>query len=92
MAASAEPGDVPVRVRRGLARHPVPLMLIARLAIDRNGQGKGLGQVLLKDALLRSSNAADIAGIRAVAVHAKDDTARTWSEHFDFEPSPALYP
>lgn len=88
VAASAEPEGVPTRIKRGLARHPVPLLLFARLAVDRREQGKGLGKALLKDALLRSSNAAEIAGVRAVAVHAKSDTARSWYEHFDFEPSP----
>ena len=88
VAGSAEPREVPARVKRGLARHPVPLLLIARLAVDRAEQGKGLGKALLKDALLRCSNVADIAGIRAVVVHAKSDAARSWYERFDFEHSP----
>jgi len=78
----------PARVTKGQARHPVPVMLLARLAIDRGEQGKGLGRALLKDALLRTLQAADIAGIRALLVHAKDDEARAWYEGFDFEPSP----
>ncbi len=88
VAASAEPEAAPARIRHSLARHPVPLLLIARLAVARTEQGRGLGQALLKDALLRASNAADIAGMRAVAVHSKDGAARAWYEHFDFEPSP----
>ncbi len=88
VAGSAEPRDVPARIQRGLARHSVPLLLIARLAVDRAEQGTGLGKALLKDALLRCSNVADIAGVRAVVVHAKSDAARSWYEHFDFEPSP----
>lgn len=80
--------DAPVRVSKGLARHPIPVMLLARLAIDRSEQGKGLGKALLKDALLRTDQAAAIAGIRALLVHAKDDEARAWYERFDFEPSP----
>jgi GNAT superfamily N-acetyltransferase len=63
-------------------------MLLARLAIDRTEQGRGLGKALLKDALLRTAQAADIAGIRALLVHAKDDEARAWNEGFDFEPGP----
>jgi GNAT superfamily N-acetyltransferase len=78
----------PARVTKGQARHPVPVMLLARLAIDCDEQGKGLGRALLKDALLRTLQAADIAGIRALLVHAKDDEARAWYEGFDFEPSP----
>ena len=63
-------------------------MLLARLAIDRTEQGKGLGKALLKDALLRTAQAADIVGIRALLVHAKDDEARVWYESLEFEPSP----
>ena len=48
----------------------------------------GLGRALLKDALRRTAQAADIAGIRAFAAHAKDDAARAFYEHFDFTPSP----
>lgn len=85
---AVEHADAPGRVSKGLARHPIPVMLLARLAIDRAEQGKGLGKALLKDALLRTAQAADIAGIRAMLVHAKDDEARAWYEQFDFEPSP----
>jgi GNAT superfamily N-acetyltransferase len=71
-----------------LARHPVPVMILARLAVDRAHQRKGLGQALLKDALLRTAQAADIAGIRALLVHAKDEAARQWYESWEFESSP----
>jgi GNAT superfamily N-acetyltransferase len=80
--------EAPQRLTKGLARHPVPIMLLARLAISVEWQSKGLGQGLLKDAMLRTLQAADIAGIRAFAVHAKDDNARAFYEHFDFVPSP----
>ena len=86
---SVEWDDVPLRVAHGLARHSVPVMLLARLAVDRTEQGKGLGQALLKDALLRTAQAADIAGIRALLVHAKDENARQWYEHFNFVSSPS---
>jgi GNAT superfamily N-acetyltransferase len=79
----------PMRLTKGLARHYVPIMLIARLAVSVSWQGKGIGAGLLKDAMLRTLNAADIAGIRALAVHAKDDTARAFYEHFEFVPSPS---
>lgn len=78
----------PERLTRGLARHPVPIMLLARLAVATSWQGKKLGAGLLKDAMLRTLQAAEIAGIRAFAVHAKDETARAFYEHFDFVPSP----
>lgn len=85
---SVEPGSAPSRVLKGLARHPVPVMILARLAVDLGHQGKGLGRALLKDALLRTAQAADIAGIRCLLVHAKDDVARQWYLSWEFEPSP----
>jgi GNAT superfamily N-acetyltransferase len=78
----------PERLVRGLARHPIPLMLLARLAVSRDRQRRGIGPALLKDALLRTLRAADIAGIRGFAVHAKDEEARSFYTHFDFVPSP----
>jgi GNAT superfamily N-acetyltransferase len=80
--------DAPERLTKGLACHPVPLMLLARLATDRQWHNKGIRKGTLKDAMLRTLNAAEIAGIRALAVHAKDDNARAFYEHFDFLPSP----
>ena len=85
---SVRHADAPGRVGKGLARHPVPVMILARLAVDSTQQGKGLGRLLLRDALLRTLQAADIAGIRALLVHAKDDEAKAWYESFDFEPGP----
>ena len=80
--------DAPERLTKGLARHPVPIMVLARLAISTASQGKSLGGGLLKDAMLRTLQAADIVGIRAFAVHAKHDLARRFYEHFGFPQSP----
>ena len=80
--------QAPTRMVKGLARHPVPVMLLARLAVDNGAKRKGLGVALLHDALARTLQAADIAGISAVIVHAKDNEARRLYEHFDFDPSP----
>jgi GNAT superfamily N-acetyltransferase len=80
--------DAPGRLTKGLARHPVPIMLLARLATDHRWHGQGIGKALLRDAMLRTLQAAEIAGIRALAVHAKDEDARRFYEHFDFVPSP----
>lgn len=85
---SVDPETAPSRARKGLARHPVPVMILARLAVDTRHQRKGLGQALLKDALLRTAQAADIAGIRCLLVHAKDDAARQWYESWEFDSSP----
>jgi len=78
----------PARVRKGLAQHPIPVMVLARLAVDISHQGKKIGRGLLKDAILRTLQAADIAGIRAIFVHAKDDRARGFYERFGFESTP----
>jgi len=80
--------SAPERVVKGLARHPVPVMILARLAIDQTFQRRGLGRALLKNALQRTLQAADIAGIRAVLVHAQDDSARQWYQGFDFKVGP----
>ncbi|MGA2119075.1 MAG: GNAT family N-acetyltransferase [Bryobacteraceae bacterium] len=81
--------QAPERLTKGLARHPVPIMLLARMAVDRRWQGQGVGKALLRDAMLRTLQAAEIAGIRAFAVHAKDEKARGFYQKFDFIPSPA---
>ena len=78
----------PVRVVKGLAQHPTPVMIVARLAVDTRYQGMRLGSGLLKDAMLRTLQASEIAGIRALAVHANDSTARAFYEHFGFVASP----
>jgi GNAT superfamily N-acetyltransferase len=79
--------DAPERLTKGLARHAVPIMLLARLAVSSGSQGQGIGAGLLKDAMRRTLQAADIVGIRALAVHAKDENARRFYEHFGFIPS-----
>jgi predicted N-acetyltransferase YhbS len=63
-------------------------MLLARMAVASGHQGKKLGAGLLKDAMLRTLQASEVAGIRAVVVHAKDDEARAFYERFDFTASP----
>ena len=73
---SIDPEAAPSNVMKGLARHPVPVMIRARFAVDKAHQRKGLGQALLKGVLLRTAQAADIASIRCPLVHAKDDAAR----------------
>ena len=80
--------EAPARVTKGQARHPIPIVLLARLAVDQSMKGQGVGAALLKDALLRASQAADIVGARALLVHAKDDEAKSFYDHFGFAPSP----
>jgi GNAT superfamily N-acetyltransferase len=86
---SVLPSVAAPRVVKGMAQHPVPVMVLARLAVDLQHQGAGLGKALLKDALLRTAQAADIAGMRALLVHAKDEAARQWYLRWEFEPSPS---
>ena len=88
VASSALKHESPERIAQGLANHPVGLVLLARLAVDRREQGKGLGKALLKDALARTAQAADVVGVRAVMVHAIDDKAREFYLYHGFEPSP----
>lgn len=83
---SVEHANAPERMSKGLARHPIPVMLLARLAVDRRFKGRGLGKELLRDALLRTLNAAEIAGLRAVVVDAKDEGARAFYQRYGFEP------
>jgi GNAT superfamily N-acetyltransferase len=80
--------ETPERIAKGLANHPIGIVLLARLAVDTTQQGKRLGKALLFDALTRIEEAADIVGVRAVMVHATDEAARRFYEHFEFEPSP----
>ena len=86
-SASVLHRDVGGKVRRNMP-DPVPVILLSRLAVDHNEQGSGLGKNLLRDAILRSVAASEIIGVRALLVHALNDTARAFYTHFDFEASP----
>ena len=86
-AASVEPERAAPRVAKGLARHPVPLTLLARLAVDRAEQGAGLGEALLKDAIKRHLQAQSIIGSRALLAHAKDERAAAFYARYGFQPS-----
>jgi GNAT superfamily N-acetyltransferase len=75
------------RTRRNMP-DPVPVMVIGRLAVDSGFQGRGLGRALLRDAVLRTLQAADIAGIRAILVHAISEDAKRFYERCGFAASP----
>jgi GNAT superfamily N-acetyltransferase len=75
------------RVRRNMP-DPVPVMVIGRLAVDLHWQGKGIGRALLRDAILRTLQAAEIAGIRAILVHAISEEAKRFYEQCGFTASP----
>lgn len=80
--------EVPTRVAQGLGRYPVPITLLARLAVDLAEKGRGLGRGLLKDAVLRAYQASDIVGSRAIVTHANDERAQAFYEKFQFARSP----
>jgi ribosomal protein S18 acetylase RimI-like enzyme len=72
-------------VRKGLSRHfPIPVAILARLAVDEGSQGQGLGASLLNDALERICRAAQEVAVRAVVVHAINDAAVGFYERFGF--------
>lgn len=87
-SGSVRRDEAPPRVAQGLGAYPVPITLLARLAVDLSERGKGLGKALLKDALLRAYGASEIVGSRAVVTHAKDASAKAFYERFQFTPSP----
>lgn len=89
-AASIETVSAAGRITKGTGRYPVvPATLLARLAVDRSEAGRGLGKALLKDAFVRFLRAQEIVASRVLLVHAIDDDARQFYEHFGFEASPA---
>jgi GNAT superfamily N-acetyltransferase len=77
---------LPAKLVKGLGKYDIPVMLLARLAIDQREQGKGLGKALLKDAILRTMQAAEIAGLKLLLVHAKDQAAADFYRKHGFEP------
>ena len=88
VAGSVQKHEAPERIAQGIANHPVGVILLARLAVDKSEHGKGLGKALLRDALGRIAQAADVVGVRSVLVHAIDEAARKFYLHHGFQPSP----
>jgi ribosomal protein S18 acetylase RimI-like enzyme len=86
-AGAVAHSDAPGRVRRNCP-NPVPVMVIGRLAVDCRFQGRGIGSALLRDAVLRTVHAAEIAGIRAILVHAINERAKRFYEKLGFIESP----
>ena len=75
------------RFRRNMP-DPIPVLLLARLAVDRHHQGCGVARALVRDALLRTISVSETIGIRGLIVHALDDAARDFYAHVGFAPSP----
>ncbi len=85
-SGSIDTGSLPAKQARKLPRHAVPVVLLARLAVDRSVHGKGLGGILLRDALTRSVDLSEKLGIYAVVVNALDAEAKAFYERFGFLP------
>ena len=84
--------EAPERIRRGMGQYPIPLVILARLAVDLDYQKRGLGFSLLQDAIMRTIAIADQAGIRALLTHPIDAAADAFYRRFGFEPTPLQEP
>lgn len=80
--------EAPERIRRGMGQYPIPLVILARLAVDLDYQGQGLGFSMLQDAIRRTLAIAEQAGIRALLTHPIDAAAEAFYRRFGFEPTP----
>lgn len=88
-AAQVAPRDASARALKGQPRsRALPAILLARLAVDRQHQGAGLGRSLLQDVLLRCVEASEVIGARILLVHAKHERAKSWYRQYGFEESP----
>lgn len=87
-AAGLEREAATTRVIRGMPRYPIPVVLLARLAVDTSVARRGLGAWLLRDAMTRTLAASETIGVRAMLVHAIDDDARAFYLRHGLEPSP----
>jgi len=93
-AASVSHEDAAPALLKSAGRSPIPIILLARLGVDVTAQGQGLGTALVKDAMLRASQAAEIVGARALLIHAESDQARAFYLHlaeFDVSPTDPLH-
>jgi GNAT superfamily N-acetyltransferase len=89
-AGSVSHEDAPACLAKGAGRYPVPVVILTRLGVDLDEQGRGLGGALVRDALLQTAWIADRMGVRALLIHAEDERAAAFYRHLTpaFEPSP----
>lgn len=83
-----EPLAAPERIRKGMGRYPIPVLILARLAVSVSDQGRGIGRGLLQDAIRRTLAIAGQAGIRAILTHPMDEDAARFYVRFGFVTSP----
>ena len=80
--------DAPERIRKGMGQYPIPVVILARLAVAQQDQGRGIGVGLLQDAIRRTTLIAEHAGIRAMLTHPIDGDAARFYTRFGFVASP----
>jgi GNAT superfamily N-acetyltransferase len=80
--------DAPDRIRKGMGQYPIPVVILARLAVDRAYHGQGIGAGMLRDAVRRTMLIAEQAGIRAMLTHPIDAKATEFYTRFGFIASP----
>lgn len=80
--------DAPERIHKGMGQYPIPVVILARLAVSRKDQGRGIGIGLLQDAIRRILVIAEQAGIRAILTHPIDEDAARFYTRFGFIVSP----
>ena len=80
--------EAPERIRKGMGQYPIPVVILARLAVSIQDQGKGIGFGMLQDAIRRTLLIAEQAGIRAMLTHPIDEEASSFYTHFGFIVSP----
>lgn len=88
-ASSLEAKLLPDKIKRRLPKYPIPAVLLGRLAITKSHQGKGLGSILLADALQRIKQASQVIAIYAIIVDALNDPAAKFYRQFGFIPLPS---
>lgn len=86
--ASIEHQEATERAARGMGQYPIPAVLLSRLAVDLSVQGRGIGALLLRDAMLRTVSVSDEVGMRLLVAHALNESARAFYSKFGFEESP----
>lgn len=85
LAGEVDHSQATAPIRQGMSRHfAIPVAILARLAVDHRHQQRGIGSALLRDALQRVAVASAELAVRAVVVHAIDDSAARFYEHFGF--------
>ncbi len=80
--------EAPDRIRKGMGQYPIPVVILARMAVASSSQGKGIGRGLLQDAIRRTLLSSEQAGIRALLTHSIDQEAERFYLRFGFEASP----